>query len=92
MFVVVIVTAAAIAALIAAKANETSARRHDICVQIEGIKSIIRESHVLSLHNQLVLLHENPNGFPGEAREYLLNGIKDERSILRALAPIHCSP
>lgn len=65
-------------------------RRHDICVQVQSVKKILHDEHVVALHRSLAFLAKHPQGVDGIGREDILAGIHDQRVIVAATRSEKC--
>ena len=64
--------------------------RVTICERINSVKKILRDEHEKRLERSEAFLRTHPNGIPGIPRSLILQGIQDEKTIIRAVQPDHC--
>jgi hypothetical protein len=60
------------------------------CRVSEESRKVLRDEHTVKLQRAEKYLRENPNGAPGIPRRLILDGIQDEKNILRHVQPRPC--
>lgn len=90
MFVSAIVLAGLISGVVGYRFVVGGKRRHDICVQVEIVKTIVREDKQTQLRRSLAYLKENPRGAPGIPRKLIIQGIADQRKTIKELRRVKC--
>ena len=90
LFLLVIFAFASLGLTMYDRFNTGQHTRVTICQRINAVKRILRDEHEKRLERERSFLKAHPDGIPGISRELILQGIQDEKTIIRAVKPDRC--